>query len=229
MVQSVSGSLLPAVFAGSAAARNLAQQNLVLPSPLPSPQELAQQRASPILRFNAPTLSSDILAGLQDGALRAQVRPETTATSNTAAVAGDTASRAAQAYGEAARLVQPLVALGTAPSAVPNLQALVLSPRPADAGETRTAEMRTGRQGEAETRRQPAGNDEAPGRRNARDTLAGTQQRDNPLLPPRESFPAGIALNPANAGSGRGLGTGAGSSAAAGIGANLGLRLDLGA
>lgn len=227
MVQSVSGSLLPAVFPGSAAARNLAQQNLVLPSPLLSPQELAQQRASPILRFNAPTLSSDILAGLQDGALRAQLSPETTATSDVTAVAGDTAGRAAQAYGEAARLVQPLVALGTAPSAVPNLQALVPSPRQAEA---RPAETRPERQGEAEPRRQPAGDDAGPGRRNARDAIAGTQQRDNPLLPPsRESFPTGTVLNPANAGSGRGLGTGAGSSATTGLGANLGLRLDLGA
>ncbi len=222
MVQSVSGRYLPAVFPGSAAARNLAQQNLVLPSPLSSPEQQAQQRASAILRFNAPTLSSATLANLQDSALRSQVAPESeTGQSRTDQSRADDASRAAQAYASAAQSLQPLIALGTPPPSVPNLQVLV----PGAAGsaeDERRPEERKAERSDSDERRQ---------NRNGRDAVARDPARENPLRPePRQNFPAlgpgigsGIApvASPAVAPS---LPAAAGSS-----GANLGLRVDFGA
>lgn len=222
MVQSVSGRYLPAVFPGSAAARNLAQQNLVLPSPLSSPEQQAQQRASAILRFNAPTLSSATLANLQDSALRSQVAPESeTGQTRTDQGRADDASRAAQAYANAAQSLQPLIALGTPPPSVPNLQALV--PGAAERAEDeRKPEERKAERSDSDERRQ---------NRNGRDAVARDPARENPLRPePRQNFPAlgpgigsGIApvASPAVAPS---LPATTGSS-----GANLGLRVDFGA
>lgn len=200
MVQSVTGSNLLAVFPASAAARNLAQQNLVLPSPLPSPQEQAQQRASSLVRFNAPTLSNSTLATLQDNALRSQVAPELNG-SNTAADS-DSASRAAQAYSLAANSLRPLIALGTAPGPVPNLQALApgAAGQGRDSGEGRETVIRSGDKAAA------AGNDEA---RREPAQATGTREQQNPLLAPRrENF--------------------APTATTSGTGATLGVRVDVG-
>lgn len=222
MVQSVSGKYLPAVFPGSAAARNLAQQNLVLPSPLSSPEQQAQQRASAILRFNAPTLSSATLANLQDSALRSQVAPESEAgQSRTDQSRADDASRAAQAYANAAQSLQPLIALGTPPPSVPNLQVLVPGAAERAEDERRPEERKTER----------SDNDEQRQNRKDRDAVGRDPARENPLRPePRQNFPAlGLGIGPgigpaASLAVAPSLPTAAGTS-----GANLGLRVDLGA
>lgn len=218
MVQSVSGRYLPAVFPGSAAARNLAQQNLVLPSPLSSPEQQAQQRASAILRFNAPTLSSATLANLQDSALRSQVAPEREAGQSPIDQGrADDASRAAQAYANAAQSLQPLIALGTPPPNVPNLQAL--APGAADRAEDeRKPEERKTERSDSDERRQ---------NRNGRDAVARDPARENPLLPePRQNFPAiGPGIAPAAS-----LAVAPSLPATTGAsGTNLGLRVDFGA
>lgn len=227
MVQSVSGRYLPAVFPGSAAARNLAQQNLVLPSPLSSPEQQAQQRASAILRFNAPTLSSATLANLQDSALRSQVAPESeTGQSRTDQSRADDASRAAQAYANAAQSLQPLIALGTPPPSVPNLQALV--PGAADRAED---ERRTEERKPEERKTERSDSDERRQNRNGRDAVARDPARENPLLPePRQNFPAlgpgiGPGIAPADS-----VAVAPSLPATTGAsGTNLGLRVDFGA
>lgn len=229
MVQSVSGRYLPAVLPGSAAARNLAQQNLVLPSPLSSPEQQAQQRASAILRFNAPTLSSATLASLQDSALRAQVAPPVTREGEASQPRvdqsrADDASRAAQAYANAAQSLQPLIALGTPPPNVLNLQ--VLAPGAADS--------------EADERKaERSGSDDRRQNRKDRETVTRDPARENPLLPePRQNFPAlGPAAGPvaspvaapASASSLLPAAGSRGGEPARSLGANLGLRVDLGA
>jgi len=217
MVQSVTGSNLLAVFPASAAARNLAQQNLVLPSPLPSPQEQAQQRASSVVRFNAPTLSNATLATLQDAALRAQVSPELNG-SNTAADS-DSASRAAEAYSLAANSLRPLIALGTAPGPVPNLQALApgAAEQSDEAGNSRAAQRQQSERSQENERGQSR--------------IKGDQERSNPLLAPeRQNFsnlPAGAAPVAAGGNSNNAAASNVVPGSAR-IGASLGLRVDVG-
>ncbi len=211
MVQSVTGSNLLAVFPASAAARNLAQQNLVLPSPLPSPQEQAQQRASAIVRFNAPTLSNATLATLQDAALRSQVSPELNG-SNTAADS-DSAARAAGAYSLAANSLRPLIALGTAPGPVPNLQALAPgAAEPSDeAGNSRATQRRQNERGEENER--------------SRSRIdSGQEERQNFVPPPAQTLaPASSNGTTGNSNASSNVVPGS-----ARIGATLGLRIDVG-
>ncbi len=214
MVQSVTGSNLLAVFPASAAARNLAQQNLVLPSPLPSPQEQGQQRASSLVRFNAPTLSNSTLATLQDNALRSQVAPELNG-SNTAADS-DSASRAAQAYSLAANSLRPLIALGTAPGPVPNLQALApgAAAQGDESGNSRAVQRQQSERGQENERSQSR--------------VTGSQDRSNPLLgQERQNFaPPAPATSNGTAGNSNASSNVVPGSAR--IGATLGVRIDVG-
>jgi hypothetical protein len=213
MVQSVSSSNLLAVFPGSAAARNLAQQNLVLPSPLNSPEQQAQQRASPIVRFSAPTLSDSTLSSLQDSAFRAQTAP--VERGEDAASSVDNASRAAQAYANAAQSLRPLVALGTAPPSTPNL--LSLAP-----GASEPEGKTTRRDSERPEARERQGGEPAS------EAIAKELRRDNPLLPPaRQNFAAApVAAPVASVPLASAASTGA--NLASSLGSSLGVRVDVG-
>ncbi len=213
MVQSVSSSNLLAVFPGSAAARNLAQQNLVLPSPLNSPEQQAQQRASPIVRFSAPTLSDSTLTSLQDSAFRAQTAP--VERGEDAASSVDNASRAAQAYANAAQTLRPLVALGTPPPSTPNL--LSLAP-----GASEPESQRSSRDSERPESRNGRGGEPAS------EAIAKELRRDNPLLPPaRQNFAAApVAAPVASVPLASAASTGA--NLASSLGSSLGVRVDVG-
>lgn len=189
MVASVSGNILPAVFPGSPAALKLAQQNAVLPSPLPSPEQQAQQRGAAILRFDRPVVSPDILNSLTESGLR-------NSTSTTGG--SDPARRAAEAYREVQQTLQPLLALATPPAPVPNPAGL--APGAGEAGTRQDRETSRIRDRTAE----PDGN-ERDGRRAgsaARDERretgsAAAEASRNPLLPEaRTAFPARPAAVP---------------------------------
>jgi len=188
MVASVSGNILPAVFPGSPAALKLAQQNAVLPSPLPSPEQQAQQRGAAILRFDRPSVSPDILNSLTESGLR-------NSTSTTGG--SDPARRAAEAYREVQQTLQPLLALSTPPAPVPNPAGL--APGAGESGVRQDRETSRIRE-RIPDRDRDQGNErkaETADRADRREAGGIGEPVRNPLLPEaRPNFPARPATAP---------------------------------
>jgi len=156
MVQAVTGRNLLAVFPGSPAAQKLAQQNLVLPSPLQASEQQTQQRAS-VLRAAAAPISSDTLNALTEQGLRGATRERSDTSANAA-------RQAAEAYSQVYQGLRGVVALANPTASLPNVS-VIAPPASTESEQSRTV-IRAPEPRENSGPREDSGTRETNGREN---------------------------------------------------------------